>query len=172
MPTLDSKKLRDIINRDVTKDYLNFGAFAPNEAQKDIAYDSAAIKKLLCALVIEIQEMNQKIDTLNNNLNPLKDKNNNAKKKMPLEQRVDNLEKMVKNIVKDIWTNICADKSPTETEDNLPTEIINKKPVLKRQNCPRGYHSKLGCQSYDKGTCRGICYPTYPQQYDPCVFEE
>ena len=72
MPTLDSKKLRDIINKDVIRNYSNFGQFAPNEAQKDIADDSATIKKLLCALVIEIQEMNQKIDTLNNNLNSLK----------------------------------------------------------------------------------------------------
>ena len=62
--------------------------------------------------------------------------------KKSLEQRVDNLEKMVK----DIWTNVCADKKPCEEDsskkypeeyssicypeqngDNLPTEIINKK---------------------------------------------
>ena len=78
MPTLDSKKLRDIINKDVTRNYSLFGLGTPNEAQRDIAYDSVTIKKLLCALVIEIQEMNQKIDTLNNNLNFLKDKDNNA----------------------------------------------------------------------------------------------
>ncbi len=88
--------------------------------------------------------------------------------KKPLEQRVDNLEKMVK----DIWTNICADKSPAEAEDDLPTEIINKKPVLEGQKCPRCKNSKNGCEFYDKGTCRGIVYPTYPPQYDPCVFEK
>lgn len=88
--------------------------------------------------------------------------------KKPLEQRVDNLEKMVK----DIWTNICADKSPVEAEDTLPTEIINKKPVLEGQKCPRCKNSKDGCEFYDKGTCRGVCYPTYPPQYDPCVFEK
>ena len=87
--------------------------------------------------------------------------------KKPLEQRVDNLEKMVK----DIWTNICADKSPVDVEDTLPTEIINKKPVLEGQKCPRCKNSKNGCEFYDKGTCRGIVYPTYPPQYDPCVFE-
>lgn len=49
--------------------------------------------------------------------------------KKPLEQRVDNLEKMIH----DIWTNICADKSPVEEEDTLPAEIINKKPVFERR---------------------------------------
>lgn len=88
--------------------------------------------------------------------------------KKPLEKRVDNLEKMIH----DIWTNICADKSPAETEDNLPTEIINKKPVLEGQKCPRCKNSKNGCEFYDKGTCRGIVYSTYPPQYDPCVFEK
>lgn len=78
MATLDSKKLRDELFSKETRNYSSFGLGAPNEAQRDIAYDSAFIKKLLCALVIEIQEMNQKIDTLNNNLNPLKDKNHNA----------------------------------------------------------------------------------------------
>lgn len=87
--------------------------------------------------------------------------------KKPLEQRVDNLEKMVK----DIWENVCADKSPVEVEDDLPKEIINKKPVLDGQECPRCKNSKNGCEFYDKGTCRGIVYPTYPPQYDPCVFE-
>lgn len=88
--------------------------------------------------------------------------------KKPLEQRVDNLEKMVK----DIWQNVCANKSPVEVEDTLPTEIINKKPVLGGQKCPRCKNSKNGCEFYDKGTCRGIVYPTYPPQYDPCVFEK
>ena len=74
MPTLDSKNLRDIISRAVIKNYPVSGPWAPNEAQRDIACDSTTIKKLLCALVIEIQEMNQKIDTLNN----LKNKNDNA----------------------------------------------------------------------------------------------
>ena len=96
----------------------------------------------------------------------LKDEDVNFKK--PLEQRVDNLEKMIK----DIWTNICADKSPADVEGTLPKEIINKKPVIERQKCPRCKNSKDGCEFYDKGTCRGICYPTYPPQYDPCVFEK
>ena len=97
-----------------------------------------------------------------------KESKKNAEKKMSLEQRVDNLEKMIK----DIWTNICADKSPVEVEDTLPTEIINKKPVLEGRKCPRCRNSKDGCEFYDKGTCRGICYLTYPPQYDPCVFEK
>lgn len=87
--------------------------------------------------------------------------------KKPLEKRVDNLEKMIK----DIWTNICADKSPTEVKDTLPTEIINKKPVLERRNCPHCKNGKDGCEYYDKGTCRATCYLTYPPQWDPCVFD-
>lgn len=97
-----------------------------------------------------------------------KESKKNAEKKTPLEQRVDDLEKMVK----DIWKNICAGKSSAETEDNLPTEIINKKPIIEGRRCPHCKNSKNGCEFYDKGTCRGICYPTYPPQYDPCVFEK
>ena len=112
-----------------------------------------------------------------------------------IEKRIDGLEKMVR----DIWENVCADKQPTpyteapshgssssadewnkadgvetwnDEDYTLPTEIINKKPVLKRQTCPRCKKSKEGCEFYDKGTCRGIVYPTYPPQYDPCVFEK
>lgn len=88
--------------------------------------------------------------------------------KKPLEKRVDDLEKMVR----DIWQNVCPEKQPAEIEDNLPNEIINKKPILEGQTCPRCRKSKEGCEFYDKGTCRGIVYPTYPPQFDPCVFEK
>lgn len=107
-------------------------------------------------------------DTANRVRKIVEDNGSSNPNEKNLEQRVDNLEKMIK----DIWTNICADKSPADVEGTLPTEIINKKPVIERQKCPRCKNSKDGCEFYDKGTCRGICYPTYPPQYDPCVFEK
>ncbi len=47
-------------------------------------------------------------------------------------------------------------------------------PQLKWDDRPRCYRcktSKDGCEFYDKGFCRGVCYPTYPPQYRKCLFE-
>ena len=146
-------------------------------------------------------------DTANRVRKIVEKENEKISETKPLEKRVDDLEKMVR----DIWQNDCADKQPapyTETPsrgssssadewnkadgvegyngknkypdeyssllypESLPHEIINKKPVLEGQTCPRCRKSKEGCEFYDKGTCRGICYPTYPPQFDPCVFEK
>lgn len=38
--------------------------------------------------------------------------------------------------------------------------------------CRRCKQCKDGCEFYDKGICRGICYPTYPPQYDKCEFDK
>ena len=38
--------------------------------------------------------------------------------------------------------------------------------------CPRCKSTSAGCEFFDEGTCRGVVYPTYPPQYDPCVFSQ
>ena len=38
-------------------------------------------------------------------------------------------------------------------------------------HCMRGKSCKDGCEFYDRGFCRGVCYPTYPPQYKRCEFE-
>lgn len=40
-----------------------------------------------------------------------------------------------------------------------------------RPRCDRCKTSKDGCEFYDGGFCRGVCYPTYPPQYRKCLFE-
>lgn len=52
------------------------------------------------------------------------------------------------------------------------TEIELNKPQDKGSTpCMRGKSCKDGCEFYDRGFCRGVCYPTYPPQYKKCDFE-
>lgn len=95
-------------------------------------------------------------DTANRVRKIVEDNGSSDPKEKNLEQRVDNLEKMVK----DIWQNVCADKKPILEDHNCP------------HGCPQCRNSKDGCDLYDKGICRGIYYPTDPPQYDPCVFNK
>lgn len=37
--------------------------------------------------------------------------------------------------------------------------------------CMRDKSCKDGCEFYDRGFCRGVCYPTYPPKYKMCDFE-
>lgn len=50
-------------------------------------------------------------------------------------------------------------------EDGPPLKFDDK-PM-----CDRCKSSKDGCEFYDRGFCRGVCYPTYPPQYRKCLFE-
>lgn len=42
------------------------------------------------------------------------------------------------------------------------------KPVAR--TCPKGRSSECGCDCFLWGECHAVCYPTYPPQYDKCVF--
>ena len=38
------------------------------------------------------------------------------------------------------------------------------------RKCPRYKSTERDCEFFDNGICRGVVYPTYPPQYDPCVY--
>lgn len=78
-----------------------------------------------------------------------------------------------KNVVKYDEPNqpVKTDDGTTELKPTAST-AINAQPTAsqKPRCCSRGKTSELGCEYFDNGICRGICYPTYPPQYDPCMF--
>lgn len=42
-----------------------------------------------------------------------------------------------------------------------------------KQSCPRCKSQREGCEFLQSdGECRGIVYPTYPQQYPKCVYDK
>lgn len=55
--------------------------------------------------------------------------------------------------------------------DDVWGTAINKYPVKAPTTCMRGKCCKDGCEFYDRGFCRGVCYPTYPPKYKRCDFE-
>lgn len=70
------------------------------------------------------------------------------------------------------WGGIIADNKPlklTQDVDSI-TIPLNKKPESK-PTCMRCKECKDGCEFYDRGFCRGVCYPTYPPKWGKCVFD-
>lgn len=67
------------------------------------------------------------------------------------------------------------DGTYTERKINCTDDVwgtaINKHPVKCPTTCMRGKSCKDGCEFYDKGFCRGVCYPTCPPKYKRCDFE-
>ena len=61
-----------------------------------------------------------------------------------------------------------VENGKTENDDIGFTQSCGSSNTCK--TCPRGKTTNCGCEYYDNGTCRGVVYPTYPPQYDPCVF--
>ena len=64
----------------------------------------------------------------------------------------------------DDWT-----RSGSAVADLPPVIGVTYTP--KPSPCMRGKSCKDGCEFYDRGFCRGVCYPTYPPQYKRCEFE-
>lgn len=46
-----------------------------------------------------------------------------------------------------------------------PNTELETKPI-----CPRCQSSPAGCPYLDNGICKAVVFPTFPPQYDPCVF--
>ena len=54
------------------------------------------------------------------------------------------------------------------TTGGISVALPSSPPAIR---CPRCMKSSKGCEFYDGGTCRAVCYATYPPQWDPCVYE-
>ncbi len=53
------------------------------------------------------------------------------------------------------------------------SESTNSRPKQQTLECIRCRKTKDGCEFLDPldgKTCRAVCYPTYPPQYDKCEF--
>lgn len=70
------------------------------------------------------------------------------------------------------WEGLMEGNKPlklTQDVDSI-TIPLNKEPESK-PTCMRCKSCKDGCEFYDRGFCRGVCYPTYPPKWGKCVFD-
>ena len=70
------------------------------------------------------------------------------------------------------WEGLMEGNKPlklTQDVDSI-TIPLNKHPESK-PTCMRCKSCKDGCEFYDRGFCRGVCYPTYPPKWGKCVFD-
>lgn len=73
---------------------------------------------------------------------------------------------------------VCVETAEEEPEAETPpskAEVIetqDSSTCLCAKSCPRCKTSPNGCEFLESTTrlCKGVCYPTHPPQYDPCVF--
>ena len=62
-------------------------------------------------------------------------------------------------------------KKTTKTDEWGTSGLVTSKRTNKKPQCSRCKTCKDGCEFYDGGFCRGVCYPTYPPKYKRCVFD-
>ncbi len=64
-----------------------------------------------------------------------------------------------------------AEKSKSLETPSVSNRLLVESPSSPvAKNCPRCKSTSAGCEFFDNGICRGVVYPTYPPQYDKCVF--
>ena len=70
------------------------------------------------------------------------------------------------------WEGLMEGNKPLDLTQDVDSITIplNKKPESK-PTCMRCKSCKDGCEFYDRGFCRGVCYPTYPPKWGKCVFD-
>lgn len=80
------------------------------------------------------------------------------------------LNKRDSRIPVDSIIDMLNDTGKTENEKKKTTWVRINESTVKR--CPRGRDRMRGCEFLQPdGKCHGVCYPTYPPQYDDCVFD-
>lgn len=62
-------------------------------------------------------------------------------------------------------------KKKTNGDEWTTTGSVSSKRTNEKPQCHRCKTCKDGCEFYDGGFCRGVCYASYPPQFRKCAFD-